>query len=206
MDDTILNSDQLDALKEIGNIGAGNAATALSQLVGKKILVNVPQADFIRIDKMSVSSLSRDPQELSIAISFRILGVITGGMMVIFPQRSALLLIDILYNRNLGSTEIFNIEDESALSECASILSCSYLNAIAQLLNLYQLIPSIRDTFIDQFGKLTQVIIRRFIPEETNFLLPIENRLTVEGAEINVFVIFLLEPASMKKMLKTAGI
>jgi chemotaxis protein CheC len=207
MEDIInLTHEQLDALKEIGNIGGGNAATVLSQLLGKRVFVNVPQVRFLPLDRISETDFFKKPEELSIAVSLRILGKLNGGMLVLFPQKSALSMIDILMQRKLGSTEVFTTVDESALSESAHIICCSYLNAVGELLSLYQLIPSITETSIDRIDRLTKVIMKRFISKPVNYILPIENRLIIEDIELNLFVIFLLEQESLSKVLKMVGL
>ncbi|MBU0549116.1 MAG: chemotaxis protein CheC [Candidatus Omnitrophica bacterium] len=201
-----LSTEQLDALKEIGNIGAGNSATALSQLLGRKVNINVPQVRLLQLGKLSEISIMGKVSGISIAISLKILGKLKGGMLVLFPQKSALSMIDILTKRKIGSTEVFNLEDESALSESSHIICCSYLNAVGQFLNLYQLIPSISATSIDRIDKLAKVMIKRFIKDDASYILPIENRMLIEGTELDLLVIFLLEVESLNKILKTVGL
>jgi len=201
-----LTNEQLDALKEIGNIGAGNAATALSQLLGKRVCVNVPQAKLLPLEKLSEIEILERPEELTIAVSLRILGKLKGGMLVLFPQKSALTMIDILTQRKIGSTEVFTTVDESALSESSHIICCSYLNAVGQFLSLYQLIPSISETSIDRVDKLTKVVMKRFISQDVNYILPIKNHLVIEDVELDLFVVFLLESESFKEILKMVGL
>lgn len=201
-----LTDEQLDALKEIGNIGAGNAATALNQLLNKKVAVSVPEAKLLPLERLSEIEILERPEELTIAVSIRILGKLKGGMLVLFPQKSALTMIDILTQRKIGSTEIFTTVDESALSESSHIICCSYLNAVGQFLSLYQLIPSITETSIDRVDRLTKVVTKRFIGRDMNYILPIKNHLEIEGVGLDLFVIFLLEFESLNKILKMVGL
>jgi len=206
MENFNVNQEQLDALKEISNIGAGNAATALSQLLGKRVEVNIPQIRLIPFNEIKSSDFFIKPEELGIAVSLRILGKLTGGIMVLYPHKSALLMIDILTNRAIGTTELFTVMDESALMESAHIICCSYLNAVGELLGLYQLVSSITEVAMDKIDKLSQVMARRFITENVNYVLPIENHLVIQDVELSLFVIFLLESESLKKILKIAGL
>jgi chemotaxis protein CheC len=206
MEDLNFSNEQLDALKEIGNIGSGNAATALSQLLDKKIAVDIPQVKFVSLEELSGLDLLNSPQDLSIAVSFKILGKLRGGVVVLYPQRSALLLIDILARRQIGSTEVFHLIDESALKETAHIISCSYLNAVGQLINIYDLVPSVQDISVDRKDKLNKVMLKRFVSDKMNFILPIENNLSIEDLKLNLFVIFLLEQESIKKVFNTVGL
>lgn len=206
MENLDLNQEQLDALKEIGNIGGGNAATALSQILGKRVSIRIPTIRFLSLDELSGSEFLMKPEELSIAVSLKILGRLQGAMLVLFPKRDALLMIDILTQRESGSTEIFTTIDESALSETAHILCCSYLNAVGELLGLYQLIPSITQTAVDKADKLSRALIKRFIGADVRYVLPIENHLSIEDIELNLFVVFLLESESLKKILGILGL
>jgi len=201
-----LTSEQLDALKEIGSIGGGNAATALSQLLSKKVSVTVPEVKLLPADRLSEIGFLDKQEDLNIAVSLRILGRLKGGMLVLFPRRSALLMIDTLMHREIGSTQVFTTVDESALSESSHIICCSYLNAVGEFLSLYQLIPSITETSIDRIDRLTQVMMKRFITNEVNYILPIENRMLIEDIELNLFVIFLLEFESLDKILRMIGL
>lgn len=201
-----LTDEQLDVLKEIGNIGAGNAATALNQLLNKKVAVNEPEAKLLPLEKLSEIEILERPEELTIAVSIRILGKLKGNMLVLFPQKSALTMIDILTQREIGATEIFTTVDESALRESLHIICCSYLNAVGQFLSLYQLIPSITETSIDRVDRLTEVMTKRFISKDTKYILPIKNHLEIEGVGLDLFVIFLLEFESLNKIMKMVGL
>jgi chemotaxis protein CheC len=206
MENFTFNQEQLDALKEIGNIGGGNAATALSQLLSKRVTVYVPQVRLIPFNEIKSSDFFIKAEELSIAVSLRILGKLAGGIMVLYPKKSALLMIDILTNRTIGQTELFTVMDESVLMESAHIICCSYLNAVGELLKLYQLVPSVTEVAMDKVDQLSQVMMRRFIGENISYVLPIENHLVIQDVELSLFVIFLLESESLQKILKIAGL
>lgn len=206
MERLILTPEQLDALKEVGNIGAGNAATALSQLLKRPVSINVPQVRLLTLEELPVSTFLQNSEEVGIAVSSKILGSLRGGVLVLFLKKSALLMIDILMQRRVGSTEIFTLMDASAVSEISHILSCSYLDAVGEFLNLRQLIPSITQIAVDKASGLSKSLIKGFVEEKTNYILPIENNMLIEGTQISLFVIFLLEFESVKKILKLVGL
>ncbi|MDD5730993.1 MAG: chemotaxis protein CheC [Candidatus Omnitrophica bacterium] len=201
-----LTPEQFDILKEIGSIGAANSATALSQLLCKKVTISVPNVRLLGADELPTSEFITKSGDIGIAASSTILGTLTGGMLVLFSQSSALLMIDILMRREIGTTQFFNIMDASALSECSSILCCSYLNAITEFLNLYKLVPSINQIYMDKIDKLTRVLVKDFMNINAGYALPIENNLVIAGTELNLFVVFLLDVASVNKILKSVGL
>jgi chemotaxis protein CheC len=206
MENLNLNQEQMDVLREIGSIGSGSAATALSQILNKKVAINVPQVKLVSAERISVSEFLIQPDEVGIAVDLKILGALQGGILVLFSQKSALLMIDILMKREIGSTQLLNLMEASALSESSHILCGSYLNAVGELLELHQLIPSIPQTVVDRMDRLNKLLTRRFTHGGINYLLPIENNLTIEDIQVNLFVIFLLEQESIKKILKIIGL
>lgn len=206
MESLNLNNEQLDALREIGNIGAGNAATALSQLLGKKVLVNVPKISFLKLDKMSDFESMIDSGGVSIAVSLKILGALKGDILVLFSQRSALLMIDMLRRREIGSTQVLTLMDTSAISESSHILSSSYINAVGEVLTMHRLIASISQIMVDRTERLDSLLIKGLTVSAETYILPIENRLIIEGIEIDIVVNFLLELESAKKILNIVGL
>lgn len=206
MENFDLNNEQLDALKEIGNIGAGNAAVALSQLLNKKVMINVSRVRLLSIDKISESEFMIEPAEVSIAVSLKILGVLKGGMLVLFSQKSALLMIDVLLGRKTGTTQFLTTVDTSAIAESSHILSSSYLNAVGELLLIHRLIPLVSQVAIDKMERLNKFLIKGFVGPQDTCILPIENHLTIEDKEVDLFVTFLLEKESIKKILSIVGL
>lgn len=206
MEEVELNEEQIDALREIGNIGAGNAAIALSELLNKKILINVPKVRLLSIEKLSESDFLMDSSEVGIAVFLKILGGIKGGMLVLFSQKNALLMIDVLLERDLGPTQFLTSMDTSAISESAHILSSSYLHAVGEFVRIQRLIPSVSGVVVDKMSRLKELLVKGFAGSTSNYILPIENHLVIEGKEIVMFVVFLLEYESVKKILNIFGL
>src|SRR5947199_9333932 len=75
---------QLDALKEVANIGAGHAAPALSQLTHRRIMISVPEINIARLDE--VPSLIGDPQDVAAAVLMHMLGGLSGRTLLLFPE------------------------------------------------------------------------------------------------------------------------
>ncbi|MDO8749285.1 MAG: chemotaxis protein CheC [Candidatus Omnitrophota bacterium] len=197
---------QLDALREIGNVGAGNAATALGQLMNKIVSINIPEVKFLRLDQLDDTEFFKEPQEISIAICSRILGTLRGGALVLFSKKSSLLLSDILMKRKPGSSELLTLIELSAISETAYILCCSYLDSVGEMLNHRLLIPSSPQTAIDKMNNLNKVLIKKFIGEDVKYIMSIENKMCIENIEIDLFVTLLLEYASTKKIFEMLGL
>jgi chemotaxis protein CheC len=135
---------QLDLLKEIGNIGAGNAATALSSLVQKTIDMRVPNVKLLSFDEITESV--GGPEEVVVSIFLRIEGDIPGSMFFFLDQEAAKKLLNSILGGVIESEELpFNEMEISALQEVGNILSGSYLSALADFtkLNLQPSVPAL---------------------------------------------------------------
>jgi len=133
-----LTPNQLDALKEVGNIGAGHGATALSQLVGKRILITVPQASVIPLK--DVPRLVGDPNTLVAGLFLTMLGDASGKILLLLPRESAVNLADMLLKQPMGSSKILSEIGHSAIKEAGNILTGAYLSALNEFLGMLLLI------------------------------------------------------------------
>jgi chemotaxis protein CheC len=138
-----LDDVQLDAIKEVGNIGAGHAATALSQLIGKKILITVPHVLCMPISH--ATELVGGSQALIAGVTMQVLGDIAAKIVLILPRPSALLLAGLLTNQNTEERQVLSVLEHSAIKEAGNILAGAYLNALTEFLGmmLLQSVPQL---------------------------------------------------------------
>jgi chemotaxis protein CheC len=149
-----LNDMYIDVLKEIGNIGAGNAATALAGLLGKKINMKVPKVRIL--DFKHVSSILGEPEVIVVGILLRVTGDLTGNIMFILENQAARVLVNILMGKPVEETADFTELELSALQEMGNILAGSYLSSLSALTNL-KLLPSVPCLAIDMAGAIVSV-------------------------------------------------
>ena len=150
-----LSEDQLDALREISNIGMGHAATALSQLIGETVYLRVPRVTVTDIGQ--VPGLLGGAEKVVAGITLRVLGDARGNILLIFPRDSAQRLLQ----RLLGSEEEGLLFDElgaSTMKEVGNILASAYLSAMGNLLHL-TLIPSIPLLACDMAGAVVDHVL-----------------------------------------------
>ncbi|HDS08657.1 MAG TPA: hypothetical protein ENN73_00390 [Firmicutes bacterium] len=151
IDLTKLSQLQLDALKEIGSIGSGHAATALSHLLKKRVEIKILSSRVIKKD--SLPDFVSGVQGLMVGVSLFILGEATGKIIFLVSRSDALSLVDILMRRKPGETKILDDLSHSTIKEIANIVSGSYLSAMSDFLNLL-LIPSMPHLIADQSEKV----------------------------------------------------
>ncbi|SHI58488.1 chemotaxis protein CheC [Clostridium amylolyticum] len=198
MDYRDLTSLQLDALREVGNIGAGNAATALSQLLNKKIDMTVPHVNIIDFQQMIDGSAEAEV----VGIMVRVLGDTPGNILFVFEKSVASNIIELLTGIK---EEQFSDMGTSVLSEVANIVSSSYMNAISRLTNL-TLVPSVPAMAYDM---LVAILSTMFI-ESSQFddsILDIEtNFVGTETKNIGAHFYYVPRPGSLEKILNSLGV
>ena len=150
-----LNNMHLDVLREIGNIGAGNAATALAKLLNRKIDMDVPRVKILEFKE--VNETLGGAELPVVGILLKVAGDLTGNIMFILQQQAAAILINMLMDRPLDTVqEEFSEIEISALKEIGNILAGSYLSSLSSLTNL-KIIPSVPDLAIDMAGAILSV-------------------------------------------------
>ena len=154
-----LNEIQYDVLKEIGNIGAGNATTALSKMLDMKMDMSVPNVALIPFDE--IGSLIGSEEEIVVGILLGMEGDVNGMMMFIFDTESAHHLVDSLMHIEGNKGMEFSEIETSALNEIGNIVSGSYLNALATLTGL-KMVCTVPTLTIDMVGALLSVPAAEF--------------------------------------------
>lgn len=160
MDDlSELKALQLDAVREVATIGAGHAATALSQLTQRRIMISVPEIEVRRLEQ--VPEMLDDPEDVVAAVLMRMLGDLTGRTLLILPVQNARLLCDLLTRRPPGTTTSFGELEQSALKEAGNILGGAYMNALSDFMGM-MLLPSFPSLVIDQAAAVVSTAVVGF--------------------------------------------
>ncbi len=196
---------QLSALKEVANIGAGHAATALSTMLNCQTMLSVPRLNICPLEKapLLVDNLA---EELVAGVLLKILGDINGYILLLFPGDSALHLPDLLLGREPGTTKELGELELSSLSETANILTCNYLIALSNLLKL-KLEPSVPEPVVDMLSAILTSIFMEF-SNDVNSILYIETDFEFADKELLLRTFFLLIPdrESLNLILKKLGV
>ncbi len=170
---------QFDALREVANMGAGHAATALSQMTNSRIMVNVPRLQVARLE--NVPGLIGDPEMVVAAVMMHLLGDLTGRTLLIFPQASAVRLAEILLNRQPGSGHEFGELEQSAIKEAGNILCAAYVNALSEFMGM-MILPSVPSLAIEQCAAVLTTAYSDY-GSERDYVFSIETQFTMTGGE-----------------------
>ncbi|WP_125152118.1 chemotaxis protein CheC [Clostridium rectalis] len=189
---------QIDALREVGNIGAGNAATALSQLLNKKIDMSVPSINVVPFDEI-FSGIGGE--EIVFGVLVRVLGDTPGNILFVFQKETAINIIESLTGvKEESISEMGN----SVISELGNIISASYMNAIAKFANL-TIIPSVPAVTYDMLGA---ILSTTFIEsgQFDEYVLDIETVFLQDNSEISGHFYYVPMPGSLEKILNSLGV
>ena len=184
-----LEAVQLDALREVANMGAGHAATTLSQMTKCRIMINVPQLQVAPLEE--VPELLTGTGEVVAAVLMHMLGDLTGRTLLIFPRTSAMRLSEILLHRPAGSSHVFGELEQSAIKEAGNILSAAYMNALSDFMGM-MLLPSVPSLVIDLAGAVLTTAYTNF-GHERDYVFCIQTEFKMEE-ETSVQGHFLLLP------------
>lgn len=149
-----LNDIQIDVLKEIGNIGSGNAATSLSSMLMRPINIEVPHIAIL--DYNSVVEALGGPESMIVSLMLFLSGEVEGMIMFLLQKDFARMTLSSLLGEEVGD---FDSEDEmanSALTEVGNIMAASFVNAIGTMTGL-NISISVPDICIDMCGAILSV-------------------------------------------------
>lgn len=200
--DKVNNALILDVLKEIGNIGAGNAATALAKMINKKVDMTVPKVNIM--DFATVPELLGGEESEVVGIFFKIEGDMEGTIMFVLSAESAMTLVNLLMpGMAQGHFDDFSM---SALQEIGNILSGSYISSLSMLttLNIQISIPSLS---VDMAGAILSVPAIQFGLIGDKILI-IENDFIEEfgGESVQGYFFLIPDVDSYETLFKSLGI
>lgn len=196
-----INEKYVDVLKEIGNVGAGNATTAIASMLSIKVNMSVPKVELLEISKLGTVVCPED--EVVVGIFLEIGSDIQGSMMFLMRMGPAKYLVNRLMGRDPDYAEDFTELDLSALKEVGNIIAGSYLSALAAMTNL-SITPSIPYISIDMAASLLSVPAIQF-GQYGDYALFIEtkfgNQVVLDG-----YFILMPEQSSYDIILKALGV
>lgn len=192
-----LSAGALDALREVANIGAGHAATALSQITEQRIMISVPHINIAALE--DVPNQIAAGEEPVAAVLMRMEGDLTGLTLLVFPQPIALRVAGLMMRKpvhELGAIE------ESAIKEAGNILSGAYLNALAEFLKM-RILNSPPEFTVDMSDAvLSSTYLGVADGSEYVFCVESEFQLSKDTVPLRGFFLLLPDPSSLKRILE----
>lgn len=192
---------QLDILKEVGNIGAGNAATALSQLLSEKIKMTVPSVSLVPFSQ--VSEVLGGSEKIVVGIYTRYFGDAPGKIIFFFEHSEALMMMDRMLNRPSGTTKIFADLEASALKELGNIMTGAFLYAMTNLTG-FNYLPSVPAFASDMAGAILNTALID-LGTMGDYALLITTEFSLTQRKINGHFFLVPDPGALELTLSALG-
>ncbi|SHK29763.1 chemotaxis protein CheC [Desulforamulus aeronauticus] len=201
-DHQLLTETHMDVLREIGNIGLGNAATALATMVNKKIDMAVPQSKFLAMDE--VMEIVGGSEEVVSCVSLRLEGDVPGQILFLFNLNSTLSLVDTLLGVEHGTTKELDEMGESVVKEIGNVLTGSFLSAIGTLTGL-NMIPTVPMFATDMLGAVlsTSLVAGGYVEEH---ILTIETLLMEDHQQIKGHFFLITKEGALETLFGSLGL
>lgn len=191
-----LSSLQLDALRELANIGSGTAGTALSQMLGRSVDISVPNALVLPLAE-AVEAVGPPEQEVT-GVAIPLAGDMDAIVLLVFPVQDGAALCGML------GVEAGTEDAISALGEIGNILSASYITSLSAMTGLeLDLTPP--QTVTDMLAAIVATVLASRA-NETDTALILDSELRVEGEECSLSFLLLPEPGGVGEILARMGV
>ena len=197
-----MNDLELDILKEIGSIGGGNAATALSSMLSAKVNMSLPKVEILDFNEALVNV--GDPEEVVAAILVEMSGELSGIMLFILTKEFS----DEILFRMLGKTEadFFELDeiDSSVLMEIGNIVISSYITAMASLVNM-SVELSVPQLAVNMLGGIMSVPIA-MMGQHSDRIMMITGNFMIDEKALNSNMLLLPDVESLNVLMKKLGV
>lgn len=197
-----LNAMQIDVLREVGNIGSGNATTALSAMVGKMIDIQVPNVEVLGFND-AIDAVG-GPEKVIAGVLVRVNGDIDGMIMFLFEQNLISMIVETFFGAAPENIVTLNEAEMSALTEMGNIMAGSYVNAISQLAGMTIDVEPPMMT-IDMLGAIMSVPAIE-MGEMGDKLLFIDNNMVIDSTSIQSKMLLLPTIDSLDHLLGKLGV
>ncbi|MFZ7120909.1 MAG: chemotaxis protein CheC [Eubacteriaceae bacterium] len=199
MDNNDYTALQLDTIKEFANVGGGNAATSISQMIDKPVNMSVPTIEIMNYVQVFEQIMPED--EKVIAVSMRMFGEAKGNFLFVCSEEKSMDLIKMMVSKSIEINEEIGY---SAIKELTNILVTSYLNAISRMINV-NLISSIPALAKDMFGAILSSAYIETDQYDENIMI-IKNEFIQDGDKIESSLYFIPKPGVLSSLFKIIGI
>jgi len=199
-----LNDVHLDVLKEIGSIGTGNAVTAISSLLNKKVQMNIPEVNLVEFS--DIADFVGGPENILVGVLVGISSDINGMMMFLVDMKTAKLLATSVLAGMGGANEgeEFGELELSTIAEISNIMAGSYLGSLSGLTNL-KIRQSVPMLSIDMAQALLSVPAIEF-GKMADHVLYINSSFKVENVDVAGYFILVPDEESFVKIMSSLGV
>ena len=198
-----IDDQKLDVLKELGNIGAGNAATSISLMLGKTIKITVPSAEIIPVSELWKKFT--DPEEVTSGAMVEIEGEIEGALLFLLGAEETKSLIELLMLPRPDDLTNMDELTSSAIGEIANIMCSSYIIALSNFtgINIHSMPPKV---VVDMLSAIVSEV-SLIITNGGDYVILIQTDILLEELEDKVkgYLIYISDEKILKRSWKVWG-
>lgn len=196
-----MSSMELDIIKEIGSIGSGNAATALSSMLNTKVKMGIPEVSILEFNE-AVLRIG-EPEEVVAAVMVEMSNEISGIMLFVLKEDFAEELVKRMMGESIVKLAEISEMDSSALVEIGNIMVSSYINALSQLANV-DIQLSVPQMAVNMLGGILSLPMAMFGIESDRIMM-IEGKFTMDEKEVSGDILLLPDVTSLNVLMKKLG-
>ncbi|MDD6039506.1 MAG: chemotaxis protein CheC [bacterium] len=197
-----LDSMHLDALREIGNIGSGNAATSLASMLNTTVDIEVPSISLVNYENVSQYLGGKNRRVVGLALGLE--GDIEGVMLHVVQRQFVSRIINAFYPKQINTLDDIDFMDLSAVKETSNITTATYVNSLASLTGLFINITPPNE-YVDTVEHVLEEVSSRF-DSIGQKVIYIDENLYIAGTEIKSSMILILQMDSLHKLFERMGI
>lgn len=190
---------QIDFIKELANVGGGNAATSISQLIKKPVNMTVPVIKIINYDELYETTMSEDT--VVNAVIMKMLGDEEGTFLFVTSEGALNDLINMMLPEGIPLTDELS---QSGIKELVNILVTSFLNAISKMVDI-NLISSVPILTMEMFGAILSSVYMESEQYDENIMI-IKNEFLYRGDIIDSSLYFVPKPGVLANLFEIIGI
>jgi chemotaxis protein CheC len=199
MDIRELDAAQLDAVREIANIGAGHAATALSQMTNRLVMIDVPEVSIVPLEE--IDRVLGAPDEVMAAVMMKMLGDLTGRTVQLFPGPTAVRLTSLMMGgADPDFPDGFPDAHQSALKEVGNIIVGAYLNALSEFTGKL-LLMSVPGFAIDMAAAIMATTYLNF-GDARDYVFCVNTRMHLGDDHLRAHFLLIPDEASLQVILQ----
>jgi len=193
---------QMDALRELGNIAAAHAATALSKLLQKEILIDITESSLHLVEELPYAL--GDIEKTVFAVYMNIEDNNRGIILMILPKIKGIQLSDMFFGIDNSSDREISEDDKEAITEIGNICVCAYLNAISKFLNI-SLIPAPPGLAVDMLGAILE-FPASIIGENSDYAIVVETKMIYGDDVFPGLILFLPDNDAQNLIMERFGV
>ena len=197
-----LNTLELDTLKEIGSIGTGNAATALSELIGQQVRIKTPEVRIMGYNE-AIDWIG-GPEELTAGVLVRLSGQVNGIMLSVQKLDFINLVLESMLGKGVDDYDSLQELESSALTEVGNIMISTFINALSGLVDM-KIDLTVPAFTVDMQGAVITVPMAEY-GGQSNYIMTIGGNFVCSGKEVPCRLLMSPDIRSLNFLLRKLGV